>query len=209
MAERVAGDRKRDLAGLGKLHVGICAQMLTFRLDQVILARFAGSGPLGVYALAVAAMEFAQAGAVVTAQRILADRNATSTQQPSASPIVKAALPVGLLSILGLAVLGWLQPGYGEAWLLGLILLPGTIAVALGKAWSAALLKQRGEQATTVVALVALAAAVPTYFVLIPFIGAIGAATASSFVYGIHALGSVMSLRRRTKTMVVLASGTV
>jgi hypothetical protein len=205
--ERLAGDRARDLSGLGKLHVGICAQMLTFRLDQVILARFAGSGVLGVYALAVAAMEFAQAGAVIAAQRILANRDATDTQRPAASPIVKAALPVGVLCVLGLAALGWLRPDYREAWLLGLILLPGTVAVALGKTWSAALLKQRGEQATTVIALIALAAAVPMYFVLIPLIGAIGAAVASSVVYSIHALGSVLSLRR--KPMVLLASGTV
>ncbi|WP_433215064.1 lipopolysaccharide biosynthesis protein [Dactylosporangium sp. CS-047395] len=201
------GDRTRDVATIGKLHLGICAQMLTFRLDQIILARFAGSGALGVYALAVAAMEFAQAGAVITAQRILADRGAGEDRTPSAGPIVKAALPVGVLCTVALAGLGWLAPGYREAWLLGLILLPGTIATTLGKAWSAALLKQRGEQATTVVALIALAAAVPTYLVLIPLIGAVGAAAASSVVYGIHAAGSLVSLRRR-KSLVPATSET-
>ncbi len=201
-----AKDRTSDLTAIGKLHVGIAAQMFTFRLDQIILARFAGPGPLGVYALAVAALEFAQAGAVITAQKILANRQ-DSDQRPAAAPIVKATLPMGVLCIVGLAGLGWLNADYRQAALIGLVLLPGAVAVALGKAWSAALLKQRGEQATTTVALIALAVAVPSYFVLIPWLGAVGAAAASSLAYAVHAYGSLVSLKR--KPLPLLAHGTV
>lgn len=203
--EPVPGERTSDLTAIGKLHVGIAAQMFTFRLDQIILARFAGSGPLGVYALAVAALEFAQAGAVITAQKILANRQ-DSAERPAAAPIVKATLPMGVLCIIGLAGLGWLSADYRQAALIGLILLPGAVAVALGKAWSAALLKQRGEQATTTVALIALAVAVPSYFVLIPWLGAVGAAAASSLAYAVHAYGSLVSLKRKPLTL--LAHGT-
>jgi hypothetical protein len=186
-----------DFARMGRLHVGVCAQMLTYRLDQILLARFAGAGPLGVYALAVAALEFAQAGAVVGAQRILANRDATrGAADPGVGPVVKAAVPVAIFSVAVLAVLGLLLPSYHQAWLAGLVLLPGSLAVSAGKTWSARLLKQRGEQATTVVALVTLAVAVPCYLVLVPWLHMFGAALASSCAYGVYALRSRRSLRR-------------
>jgi hypothetical protein len=184
-----------DLKALAKLHIGICAQMLTFRLDQVLLARFAGASPLGVYALAVSALEFAQSGAVVTAQKILADPG-PATGRTGAAPVLKAAVPAAVASVVALAVLGRLVPAYRSAWLPGLLLLPGCLAVSVGKAWSANLLKQRGEQATATVALLTLAVVVPCYLVLIPWIGAVGAALASSFAYTVHAFGSRLSLRR-------------
>jgi hypothetical protein len=189
-----AGTRRGDLAATARLHVGICAQMLTFRLDQVLLARFAGAGPLGVYALAVSALEFAQAGAVVTAQRILADR-APRTGAEKVGPVLRAALPVALLAVLGLVVVGVLVPGYRQAWLLGVLLLPGCLAVSMGKAWSADLLKQHGEQATTSVALRTVAVAVPGYLLLVFWFGAVGAAITSSVAYALHALWSRQRLR--------------
>jgi hypothetical protein len=190
-----AGTRRGDLAATARLHTGICAQMLTFRLDQVLLARFAGAGPLGVYALAVSALEFAQAGAVVTAQRILADRAPRSGAE-KVGPVLRAALPVALLAVLGLVVVGVLVPGYRQAWLLGLLLLPGCLAVSMGKAWSADLLKQRGEQATTSVALRTVAVAVPGYLLLVFWFGAVGAAITSSVAYALHALWSRLRLRQ-------------
>ncbi|GAA0731767.1 hypothetical protein GCM10010199_48530 [Dactylosporangium roseum] len=210
-ADYSAAGRTKDLTAIGKLHVGIAAQMFTFRLNQIILARFAGAGPLGVYALAVAALEFAQSSAVITAQKILADRGNTDEQAAAtpvvkAAPIVKATLTLGVLAVVGLAALGLLKPDYSQAALLGMILLPGAVAVALGKAWSAALLKQGGEQATTNVALIALAVAVPSYVILIPWIGAVGAAAASSFAYAVHAYGSFVSLKKR-KRQTLLAHG--
>jgi hypothetical protein len=200
--QRPRREYRADLLAIARLHVGICASMLTYRLDQVLLARFAGAGPLGVYALAVAALEFAQAGAVVTAQKILSDRN-PGTDREKVTPVVKAALPVALLAVVMLVVLGILVPDYHGAWLLGLLLLPGALAVSVGKAWSASLLKQRGEQATTNVALVTLAFAVPAYLIFVPWAGAVGAALASSSVYAIQAIGSRLGLRRRTESQLV------
>jgi hypothetical protein len=176
--------------------------MLTFRLDQVLLARFAGTAPLGVYALAVSATEFAQAGSVVAAQKILADRDPDSGTG-TAVPVVKAAFPVAVLAVGGLALLGFLVPDYRHAWLLGALLLPGCLAVAAGKAWSASLLKRRGEQATSIVALVTLAVSVPAYLVAVPAAGAAGAALASSVLYAIHALGSWLYLRRSPSRVLV------
>lgn len=186
---------RADLVAIGKLHVGVSAQMLTYRLDQILVARFAGSGPLGVYALAVAALEYAQASAVVRAQRILAHRGPTAEPE-STGTVVRSALPVALAAIGGLAVLGLIRPQYDDAWILGMYLLVGTLAVAAGKTWSALLLKQRGEQATTAVALLTMVLAASCYLVLIPWAGATGAAVASSCAYLAYALFTRLSLQR-------------
>ncbi|WP_246278137.1 hypothetical protein [Phytohabitans rumicis] len=191
-----AAEFRTDLTAMGKLHIGVCAQMLTYRLDQILVARFAGSGPLGVYALAVAALEFAQAGAVVRAQRILVDRDREDTTPDRTGLILRAALPVAVAAVAGLGVLGFIRPEYNDAWLYGLLLIPGAMAVAAGKTWSALLLKLRGEQATTVVALTAMCVAVALYFVLIPAAGAYGAAVASSGAYLVYAVRTRLSLRQ-------------
>ncbi|MEU5786899.1 hypothetical protein ABZ754_04100 [Micromonospora purpureochromogenes] len=188
-------DYRADALAVGNLHVGIFAQMMTLRFNQILVARFVGAGALGVYALAVAALEFAQAGAVVRAQRILADRDGADGPDPTKA-VVKAALPVALAAVVGLAVLGFLQPEYRHAWVLGLLLLPGSLATAAGKSWSALLLKRRGEKATTVVALFTVAVAIPAYFGIIPWAGVVGAAIASSLAYAVHAFASRASLRR-------------
>lgn len=192
---------RADAVAIGKLHIGICAQMLTYRLDQILVARFAGSGPLGVYALAVAALEFAQAGAVVRSQRILVDRAKEDAAPDRTATIVRAALPVALAAVAGLAVVGLVRPEYDDAWLLGLCLVPGTLAVAAGKTWSALLLKQRGEQATTVVALTAMCVAVALYFLLIPGLGEFGAAAASSGAYAVYAVRTRLGLSQPQRVM--------
>ncbi|MEU4482418.1 hypothetical protein AB0F68_30795 [Micromonospora sp. NPDC023966] len=186
---------RADLVAVGRLHIGVCAQMLTYRLSQVLVARFAGAGPLGVYALAVAALEFAQSGAVVRSQRILAERDPDAIQDHGRE-VVKGAVPVAALAVLGLAGLGVLAPDYRHAWLYGLLLLPGTLALSAGKTWSAALLKRSGEQATTTVALITMSVSVVLYFLLIPWAGAFGAALASSVAYGVYAFRTRQSLQR-------------
>jgi MFS family permease len=193
-------DYRADLVAIGKLHVGVSAQTLTYRLDQILVARFAGSGPLGIYALAVAAMEFAQAGSVVRAQRILADRGPAASPE-SAGAVAKSASPVALAAIGGLAVLGLIRPQYDDAWLLGVYLLAGTLAVAAGKTWSALLLKRRGEQATTAVALLTMVLAAAFYVILIPWAGATGAAVASSCAYLAYALFTRLSLQRAPRVL--------
>ncbi len=188
-------DYRDDVIAVGNLHLGISAQMMTLRFNQILVARFAGAGPLGIYALAVAALEFAQAGAVVRAQRILASRDGLDGSDPTRA-VVRAALPIALAAVGALALLGYLQPEYRDAWVLGLLLLPGSLATAAGKSWSALLLKRRGERATTVVALITLAVAIPAYFAIIPWAGVLGAAVASSLAYAVHAFASRASLRR-------------
>ncbi|MFI7216432.1 hypothetical protein [Micromonospora maritima] len=192
---------RADLLAVGRLHVGVCAQMLTYRLGQVLVARFAGAGPLGVFALAVAALEFAQSGAVVRAQRILAERDPAAVGDHGRE-VVKGAFPIAALAVVGLAVLGVLSPDYRNAWVFGLLLLPGTLALSAGKTWSATLLKRSGEGATTAVALVTMSVSVVLYVLLIPWAGAVGAAVASSVAYFVYALRTRQRLHRSTPALV-------
>lgn len=196
------GELRADVLAIGKLHIGVSAQMLTYRLDQILVARFAGSGPLGVYALAVAALEFAQAGAVVRAQRILVDRERGEATPEPTGTIVRAALPVALAAVAALGLLGLIRPEYSDGWLYGLLLLPGALAVSAGKTWSALLLKHRGEQATTTVALTVMCVAIALYFLLIPVAGAFGAAVASSVAYTVYAVRTRGSLLRAPAVLV-------
>ncbi|WFE38719.1 hypothetical protein [Micromonospora sp. WMMD998] len=195
------GDYRADLLAVGRLHVGVCAQMLTYRLSQVLVARFAGAGPLGVFALAVAALEFAQSGAVVRAQRILAERDPDAIGDHGRE-VVRGATPIAVLAVAGLAVLGVLSPDYRHAWVFGLLLLPGTLALSAGKTWSAALLKRAGERATTAVALTTMSVSVVLYVLLIPWAGAFGAAVAASVAYVVYALRTRARLRRATPLLV-------
>ncbi|MGC4748933.1 hypothetical protein ACLQ28_25225 [Micromonospora sp. DT201] len=188
---------RADLVAMGRLHIGVCAQMLTYRMSQILVARFAGAGALGVYALAVAALEFAQSGAVVKSQRILAERDPDAIRDHGRE-VIKGALPVASLAVIGLTVLGLVAPDYHYAWIFGLLLLPGTLALSAGKTWSAALLKRSGEQATTAVALITMSVSMVLYFLLIPWAGAFGAAIASSVAYGVYAFRTRQSLQRNS-----------
>jgi hypothetical protein len=193
-------DHMADLSAMTKVHIGVSAQMVTSRMDQVLLARLAGAGSLGVYALAVAALEFAQAGAVVRSQRILTNREQAASI-PRMTPVVMTTLPVAVFSVVALGVVGFIRPEYHQAWILGLLLLPGSIAAALGKTWSAALLIRRGETAASAVSVISAVVAVPAYYVFVSWQGAIGAAVAMSGAYAVYAAGAFWSLRTQSRPL--------
>jgi hypothetical protein len=193
-------DLMADLSAMTKLHIGVSAQMVTSRTDQILLARLAGAGSLGVYALAVAALEFAQAGAVVRSQKILTNRDQAASI-PKMTPVVTTTLPVAVFSVVALGVVGFIRPEYHQAWILGLLLLPGSIAAALGKTWSAALLIRRGETAASAVSVLSAVVAVPAYYVFVSWQGAIGAALAMSGAYAVYAAGAYWSLRTQSRTL--------
>jgi O-antigen/teichoic acid export membrane protein len=187
------------MRGLLVLHAGIASQMVTYRLDQILLARYAGPAQLGTYALAVAALEFAQSAAVVKSQRVLANKAGTETERELVTPTVKAALSIALVSLTGLLLIGALVADYRDSVLIGLLLVPGVLAVASGKVLSALLLKTWGEATTTRVAVTVAVLAIPIYFLFITVEGAMGAAAGSTAVYALYYVLTRRSLRRHTE----------
>ena len=111
---------------MGLTHTGAVAQIFTYRFDQLSLSRYQGPDDLAVYSLAVAAIEFSQAGAVVAAQRALGDNEQGSGDRLRGGlrKAVLYAVGMGALVLVGLAGLGLVVGGYRGALLLGALLLP-------------------------------------------------------------------------------------
>ncbi|MDG4772607.1 hypothetical protein [Solwaraspora sp. WMMD792] len=187
MARRASAEPER-LARLGLTHTGAVAQIFTYRFDQLALARYQGADALAIYSLAVAAIEFSQAGAVVAAQRTLRDHEEGSADRLRGvlRRAVYLAVGMGVLVLVGLAGIGVLTSGYAAAVLLGALLVPRSVAVSVGKVLSARLVNLGGERTTAVIALgTALAAVVGYPLVAAPY-GAWGVAALSVALFAAH-----------------------
>lgn len=189
----------KSFTRMGVTHVGVVAQVFTYRFDQLALSRYQGSEVLAVYSLAIAAVEFAQAGAVVSAQRVLGDHDNRSQLRRALNKAVAFAVGTGLLTLVGLAAIGWVISGYEGALLIGAILLPRTIFVVVGKILGARLVNRKGERITAAIALATSASAIVAYSLVVPVYGAIGAAIASAALFGMHALATAVALRIYTR----------
>jgi hypothetical protein len=115
---------------MGLTHAGAVAYIFTYRFDQLALSRYQGPDALALYSLALNAVEFAQAGAVVQAQRALGDHEEGAAQRLPGllRTAVYLALGMGVLVLVGLAGIGLVAPEYHGALLLGLLLLPRSSA---------------------------------------------------------------------------------
>ncbi|HLL64492.1 MAG TPA: hypothetical protein VK453_01965 [Micromonosporaceae bacterium] len=210
MARRTATNPER-LARLGVTHTGAVAQVFTYRFDQLALARYQGPDELAVYSLAVAAIEFSQAGAVVAAQRTLGDHEQGSAQRFRAllRRTVGVVLGIGLLALIGLAVIGWLAPGYVAALVLGAILLPRSGAVAVGKILSARLVNLGRERATAVIAVATAITAVLAYALVAPRYGAAGVAAVSVVLFALHSTVTALVVRAQPTPVASATPGTL
>jgi hypothetical protein len=102
------------LTRMGLTHSGAVAQIFTYRFDQLALARYQGADALAVYSLAIAAMEFSQAGAVVAAQRVLGDHDEGAAARLRKA-LVKAlylSLGLGAMALIGLWAIGMVAIAY-------------------------------------------------------------------------------------------------
>ncbi|WP_433609664.1 hypothetical protein ACQP2P_38955 [Dactylosporangium sp. CA-139114] len=178
-------------------HVGAIAVAFNFRFDQLALARYQGADQIAVYSLAVAAIEFAQSGAVVAAQRTLGDHEEGSADRMRGVLRRSLLLAVGLgaLVLVGLAGIGLLTDGYEMAFLVGLVLLPRSIAVAADKVFSARLVNLHRERTATLLAIVTAVAAVVGYSLAAPRFGLVGVAAVSSVLFVLHSIAAGAALR--------------
>ncbi|MET7951333.1 hypothetical protein [Micromonospora sp. NPDC005324] len=198
MARRASPQAER-LNRLGLTHSGAVAQVFTYRFDQLALARYQGPDVLAVYSLAVAAIEFTQAGAVVAAQRTLGDHEDGSAQRlyGMLRRALYLAVGMGMVVLVGLAGIGVMTNGYEAALLVGLVLLARSIAVTVGKVLSARLVNLGGERATAAIAAGTALAAVVGYSLTAPEYGAMGVASVSVVLFALHSTVTAVVLRRR------------
>jgi hypothetical protein len=79
---------------------------------------------------------------------------------------------------------------------LGVALLPRTVAVVIAKILKARLVNQGGERVTLAVAVAAALVAVFGYPLVIPALGALGAAATAGVLFGAGAAAVAVALRR-------------
>lgn len=203
MARRASPPQER-IARLGLTHAGAVAQVFTYRFDQLALARYQGPDVLAVYSLAVAAIEFTQAGAVVAAQRTLGDHAEGSARRLHG--LLRRALylaaGMGMLVLVGLAAIGVLTSGYEAALLLGFILVARSMAVTVGKVLSARLVNLGGERATAMIAAGTALAAIVGYSLAAPAFGAAGVALVSVVLFALHSTVTAVALGKRSASPV-------
>jgi hypothetical protein len=196
MLRRASGEAER-LARMGLTHAGAVVYVFTYRFDQLALSRYQGPDALALYSLAMNAVEFAQAGAVVQAQRALGDHEegAAARLPGLLRKAVYLALGMGVLVLIGLAAIGAVAHAYRGAFLLGLLLLPRSIAVAVDKILSGRLVNLGRERTTAVIATAAALLAVVSYPLVAARFGSAGVAIVSVLLFTLHGTASALALR--------------
>jgi O-antigen/teichoic acid export membrane protein len=183
----------RRLVGYGlRAHIGNFTQFFNYRLDQLILNRYAGASPVGIYSVAVTLSELLWEfpNSVAT---VLFARSASDDGDRGGGRFARTALrsTFALTAVGGVALAVVARPAiglvYSNAFLPAyaplLWLLPGTIVFG-GVAVLANDLAGRGmPQYNGIVSGFSLVLTTVLDFVLIPSHGAVGAAIASSIAY--------------------------
>lgn len=201
-ARRFVTFSKSSLIRLLVTHIGAVALILALRFDQLALSRFSGPAALAIYSLAIAATEFTQAGAVVSAQRILGAEGPGAARQVTRAlrNSVGFATVLSALVVAGLVVIGLLAGEYRPAALVGLALFPRSVFLVAGRILSARLVGLNGEAAAAVIAFATSALAVVAYVLVVPRYGAVGAAITAGALFAIHTFVTYAGVRRRSRT---------
>jgi O-antigen/teichoic acid export membrane protein len=197
-------------AGYGlRLHLGTLAELLELRLDQVLLALLLPPAALGQYTLAVTASELLACLPNALAVVLLGSPAATS---PTAGPAaardaglraIRLALAAqagaGLLAALAAPwlVSRLLPAGFAPAATAFQLLVPGTLALGLGRMLAGTLAGQGHPLAAAPARLVSLGLTLVLAPLLIPRLGVAGAAVASTVAYSGAAL-CLLEAGRRT-----------
>ncbi len=213
--------RRAMVFGL-KSHVANVFAFVIYRLDIFILNGTASARQVGQYSVAVSVTQAIwllprALGAVVTPRvaRLSAGGAGTDASYQDLverkgvrhATILAFASGVALAAALFVLVFAFLGPEFHESIELGLILLPGSALLGITGALTAVLLGRGRPEYSLIGALAITPVAVVLYVVLIPGLGAVGAALASSLSYAFGFVVSVLlgrhMLRRPMRELIV------
>jgi O-antigen/teichoic acid export membrane protein len=175
-------------------------QLLNYRIDLFILNAYSNTATVGVYSVAVTVTSLAwilpnglQTALLPRAASLDSLAAAGSIPKEDSDEVIARAVrhivallvPIGLLVLLGLVVVVPLLYGsdFHSTVHLGLLLMPGVLALGIGKVTTAAILGRGHGKAIAWGTSVTVALTVILYFVLIPPLEGSGAAIASSASY--------------------------
>ena len=170
------------------------ANVLSYRIDTVLVAMIAGVAALGRYGVGVQLLEPLWLVASSLAMGLLslaaADADEAAVARATGTAVRASVLVCvaggliasAIVALVGPAVLG---PGFGSVPLVMLLLVPGTAALGASKVLAAAVIGRGGLAVGSVIATVVVVANVALNLVLVPLLGELGAALASSGSYGL------------------------
>ena len=181
------------------LYVGNLVQFLNYRLDLFLVAAFVGVREVGLYALAVTLGQLtwivSNSVATVLLPRVASSSPIDGARQ--AARLTRIALLIGLACAVALALIASplvhivFGQAYADAVPALLALLPGVVTFVAVKVLASYIVGIGRPQINLIVAVIGLAATVSMDFILIPHLGAVGAAIASTVSYSLSAIVTV------------------
>ena len=195
----------RRLVGIGSpAALGDLANALSYRSDVLVLSVLAGPAAVGVYALAVQALEplWILAGSAAGGLLI-----SLPSQPPQSwkSTVVGATLRISAVTLVGAIAVVLLMPilvtaagpGFEAAPLVALAIAPAIVLLAASKTLSVVQLVSGRLKWSTLISGASLLLNLAANVALIPLLGAVGAGLASVVSYGSSAALWAWALRRR------------
>ena len=184
--------------------LGDLANALSYRSDVLVLSLLAGPAAVGVYALAVQALEplWILAGSAAGGLLISLPSQPQQTWKPT---VVGATLRISALTLVGaIAVVALMPimvtaagPGFEAAPIVALAIAPAIVLLAASKTLSVVQLVSGRLGWSTLISGASLALNLAANVALIPLLGAVGAGLASVVSYGSSAALWTWALRRR------------
>lgn len=190
-----------------RVYVGGATQMFSLRADVFFLNLFAGPAVVGVYSVATnlaekiwllsAPLSSAVYSLIAGSERKDAARLTITTSRASVVIEGLSALGLLVLSIPLVPIIYGQQ--FASATIYLAVLLPGTVALAVGGAFYTYYVAQLGRPAvTSALAVASAAVSAVLYVVLIPRIGALGASIGSTVSYSVSLIAFAYLFPRET-----------
>jgi O-antigen/teichoic acid export membrane protein len=207
---------RRDAVQFGmKTWAANLLQQVNYRIDLLILGAYASTSQVGIYSVALTVTGIAwvlpQGLQMVVFPRIAsldaAAVSGTASPDGAEESAARASRHAVLLSLASAVVIGGLLavvpliygPAFNDTPRLGLLMLPGVLALGVGKVLIASVTGMGYPRDPLAIGLTTVPVTLVLYFALIPGMEADGAAIASSLSYAFTALLCLVSFRRRTK----------
>ena len=212
---QAGGGRLREAMTFGSKAWGATLlQLINYRLDLFLLAAYVARADVGRYsvALSVTALAWVLPAALETVifprtadlhaahdrgEIAATESDAATARAVRHSVLLLAPATIIVLLLVVVAVPLLYGPAFTEAVWFGLILIPGVVALSLGKTLSAVVTGRGRPHYALLTTLITVPLTVALYLLLIPPLGAYGAALASTVSY-LTATGLALVWFRRT-----------
>lgn len=181
-------------------HIGNVVQTFNYRLDALLVQGFLGQAAVGLYQTGVLLAELLwylpNAVSAALLPQIAATGDRTLTPRATRQTVLLTGLGALGLALLAWPALRWLRPAYLGAFTPLVVLLVGVVALSIHKVLAGDLSGRGLPQYPSLTSSVALVVTVGLDLLLIPRLGIVGAALASTLAYTTQTLLLLWCYRR-------------